>query len=88
MLIQTKEELVDELNRRVYTIYIKKLMDLLIKYRTEKAMLECIINNSFKIDLDFKDREWRSAVKKVLGVKNLKKGYFRKIVYRYFKSFN
>ncbi len=72
-MFNTKEELLDELNSREYTIYISELMKMITSYKSKKETVQAILNESFKLDVDFNYDSWRGLIKKKLGIKEMKK---------------
>lgn len=72
-MFKTKEELIDELNKRVYTIYVSEIMNMIIAYKAQKNTIIDILNESFKMDIDFTGCSWRCLVKNKLGIKDIKK---------------
>ncbi|MFL0250635.1 hypothetical protein ACJDT4_09405 [Clostridium neuense] len=72
-MFYTKEELVKELSGRVYTIYVSRLMDMIISYKSQEQIIQCILNDAFKLNIDLNADGWRSLVKRKLETKDIKK---------------
>lgn len=72
-MFNTKEELLEELNGKVYIIYVSELIKMITSYKAKKQTIETILNESFKLNIDFNDQGWRGLVKKKLGIKEMKK---------------
>ncbi|ERI95256.1 hypothetical protein HMPREF1982_00397 [Clostridiales bacterium oral taxon 876 str. F0540] len=72
-MFNTKDELLENMNLRIYEIKIDRVMDLLKKYREDKKLLDELMTTSFKIDIDFSNDKWRSEIKKKLEIKDISK---------------
>ena len=72
-MFNTKDELIENLNCRIYEIRMNNLMGLLKKYRENKHLLEDIINTAYAMDMDFSCDRWRKEIKSRLDMKDLSK---------------
>jgi hypothetical protein len=72
-MVYAKDELLENMNLRMYEIRVNNFIDLLKKYREDKILLQDIINISFGINIDFTNHNWRSEVKNKFDINKITK---------------